>query len=381
MQIGIDIRCLMQPNYSGVAEYTFNLLKNIFDIDHRNQYLLFYNARQNVASNLPQFNYPNVKFAGFNYPNKLFNLSLRALKYPKIDKLLGDVDVFFMPNLNFASCSKKSRKIMTVHDLSFEISPHFFSKKRSLWHKIINPRRLISDCDKIIAVSQNTKNDLINLYAVPEAKIKVIYSGVDSQFYRKLDKTSPDFKQIKQKFQLPKNFIFFLGTLEPRKNVESIIEAFDILKNNHPDLENLNLIITGEKGWHYQDIFCLINKSPWQKQIKCLGYVSAEEKVCLYNSAELFVFPSYYEGFGLPVLEAQACGLPVIAGLNSSFPEILGDSALLTAPDNLTELSQAIYRILSETEFKQNMINKGFKNVQSFSWEKTAQKTLEIFTL
>ncbi len=380
MRIGIDIRCLMQPNYSGVAEYTSNLLKNLFNLDKNNQYLLFYNARQNVEYNLPKFNYPNVKFKGFKYPNKLFNLSLKVLRYPKIDNLLEHTDIFFIPNLNFIALSKKCQKIITIHDLSYEISPHFFSHKRQWWHKIINPRQLIANCDKIIAVSQNTKNDLINLYKIPDTKIKVINSGIDQQLYKKIEKDDYHFAEITKRYQLPKQFIFFLGTLEPRKNVESLIEAFNQLKKR-PEFKNLELVLAGEKGWHYQNIFKLIEKSPYKKQIKYLGYIPKAEKPYLYNLAELFIFPSYYEGFGLPALEAQACGTPIIASLNSSFPEILADSAFLVASDNLTELSQAISQVLSQPELKQNLIHKGFENAKRFSWAKTAEQTLKLFTL
>ncbi len=380
MRIGIDIRCLMQPNYSGVAEYTYNLLKNLFESDRDNEYLLFYNAQQDVKANLPRFDYENVQFKSFKYPNKLFNLSLKLFKFPKINDLLGGVDIFFIPNLNFIALSKKCKRVITIHDLSYEIFTHFFSPKRKWWHKIINPHYLISTCDKIIAVSKNTKNDLINLYKIPDSNIEVIHSGVDHQIYKRLERSDYRFNEIIKKYQLPEKFIFFLGTLEPRKNVEGLIEAFNQLKKNQPDWKNLNLVIAGDKGWHYQEIFELIEKSPYKNQIKYLGYIKKGEKPFLYNLAELFVFPSYYEGFGLPVLEAQACGTPVIAGLNSSFSEIAGDSAFLVNVDNITEINQAILQILNENELKDELIIKGLKNVKRFSWKKTALQTLKILT-
>lgn len=377
-KIGIDVRCLMHKNYSGVAEYTYNLLTNLFKIDKENQYQLFYNSKTDVSANLPKFNLPNVKYCAFNYPNKLLNFSFKFLNYPKIDQLIDKVDLFFLPNLIFSALSADCKKIITVHDLSFEIFPNFFSVKRRLWHKIINPKKIINRCDKIIAVSQNTKNDLINLYKIKAEKIKVIYSGVETELYKKINHPKK-LTTIKEKYQLADNFILYLGTIEPRKNIEGIIQSFNLLKNNYPNLHNLQLVIAGDKGWKYETVFSLAQNSSYSQDIKFIGYVSRKDKPFLYNLAQIFIFPSFYEGFGLPVLEAQACGTPVIAGLNSAFPEILKDTAVLVNPDNLTEISQAINEILTNQPFKENLIKKGLTNIQRFTWRKTAQQTLDYF--
>ncbi|MFA5189002.1 MAG: glycosyltransferase family 1 protein [Patescibacteria group bacterium] len=381
MNITIDIRCLMQANYSGVSEYAFNLLDNLFKIDSQNQYQLFYNSHQDISNNLPDFNYPNVKFFGFKYPNKFFNLGLKLLRYPKIDKILPPADIFFMPNLNFIALRAGGKKTITIHDLSFDLFPSFFSLKRQLWHKFINPRKLNAGFDKIIAVSDNTKNDLMNLYQLPGQKIKVIHSGLDHNLYKPLDKNDPKFLEIKAKYQLPESFILFLGTLEPRKNLTGIIEAFNLLKNNNSQLADLHLLIAGAPGWNYKKIFEIANNSPYTKQIFYLDYISRQDKPYLYNLARAFIFPSFYEGFGFPALEAQACGLPVMAANNSAFPEILGDSAFLVNPDHLEEIAASLNEILSNQELKQDLINKGLENAKRFSWEKCAQKTLDYLTL
>lgn len=379
MKIGIDIRCLMQPNYSGVAEYTYNLLTNLFKIDKDNQYLLFYNSSQDVSGNLPNFSGANIKTIGFNYSNKLLNLGLKFFKYPKIDQLLNQVDIFFMPNLNFIALTKQCKKVITVHDLSFKLFPAFLSKKRRLWHAFINPKKLIASSDKIIAVSANTKNDLINYYKIPEHKIKVIYSGLDHDLYRVIAKNDPQLAVIKKKYQLPDSFLLFLGTLEPRKNIIGLIEAFNLFKAQPSEFANMHLVIAGERGWNYQQIFTLAENSPFTKQIFYLDYIKRQDKPYIYNLASLFLFPSFYEGFGFPVLEAQACGLPVIASTNSSFPEILNESACLIKPDHLEEISQTILQIESDPQLKQDLINKGLANVKRFSWPTCAQETLRYF--
>jgi glycosyltransferase involved in cell wall biosynthesis len=377
MNIAIDIRCLMSPNYSGVAQYTYNLLNQLFTLDKENHYKLFYNSSQNVTANLPKFDFPNVEFYGFKYPNKLLNAAFLFLNYPEIEQMVKGSDLFFIPNPNFCALSGQNTKVITVHDLSFELYPQFFSLKQRLWHKAIRARQLITGSQKIITVSNSTKNDLIKLYGIEPDKIKVIYSGINHDLYRVLDKSDFKFKQISEKYNLPENFIFYLGTIEPRKNIEGIIEAFDLAKTKNPELANTHLVIAGDNGWKFKNVFTTAAKSPYADQIHFIGYVPENHKTYLYNLAKLFIFPSFYEGFGLPVLEAQACGTPVITSLNSSFPEIVADSAILINPDNLTEISRAIIQILTIPELKQSLIQKGLINSQRFSWQKSAQETLE----
>ena len=377
MNIAIDIRCLMNPNYSGVAQYTYNLLDHLFKIDKQNHYKLFYNSSQNISGNLPKFDYPNVEFYGFKYPNKLLNAAFLFLNYPEIEQLVKGCDLFFVPNPNFCALNKRTNKVITVHDLSFELYPQFFSLKQRLWHKAIKPRQLITTSLKIIADSDNTKNDLIKLYGIEPKKIKVIYPGINHDVYKILDQNDFKFQQIKEKYQLPENFIFYLGTIEPRKNIEGIIEAFNLAKTQNPDSADLHLVIAGDIGWKYKHVFTTADKSSFADQIHFIGYVPENHKAYLYNLAQLFLFPSFYEGFGLPVLEAQACGLPVITSLNSSFPEVVADSAILVNPDNLTEISRAIIQILTIPELKQSLIQKGLTNAQRFSWRQCAQETLD----
>ena len=180
MKIGIDIRCLMAENYSGVSWYTFNLLKSIFELDNNNEYILFYNNSKPV--DLPKFNYPNVSYVGFKYSNKILNLMFVLFNRPKIDQMIGGADVFFMPNINFSALSVNCQKVITVHDLSYLRYPQFLTSKSRFWHQIIIAKKIIQQAERVIAVSENTKKDLIELLGVDESKIKVIYEGVDSKF-------------------------------------------------------------------------------------------------------------------------------------------------------------------------------------------------------
>lgn len=369
MRIGIDIRCLLELQPSGVANYTLNLLENLFAVDKKNHYFLFYNAfrKQNIDLILRLKKYQQVKICGFHLPNKILNASINFLHFPKIDQLLGGVDIFFAPNLEFISLSNKCKKIVTAHDLSFDLYPEFLSLKRKLWHKFINPRKFICSADKIIAVSQNTKKDLINLYKVLPEKISVVYSGIN--FSREASSTHS------MSLQLPDKYILTVSTLEPRKNIESLILAYrQLIKES--EFKDHHLLIVGPKGWKAERIFYLANN---EKNIQFLGFVRDDEKAALFKKAKVFVYPSFYEGFGFPPLEALCYQTPVIASFNSSLPEILENSALYINPYDTAEILSALKQILMNGIYAQQIINNSRRQILKFNWLKTANQTLAVF--
>ena len=361
MKIGIDIRCLMNDKYSGVSWYTYNLLQNIFELDHENEYILFYNSSKQVT--LPEFAYANVKYCGYRFPNKLFNLVVNFFNWPKIDRLIGGVDIFFVPNLHFIAWSDKCRKIVTVHDLSFLYFPEFFTAKMRLWHKLILKKNILGQADSIIADSFNTKNDLIKLLKVPESKIKIIHLGVDKRYFNTVG--AELLANTRKKYDLPDKFILALGTIEPRKNLEGVIAAYKLSGTD------ADLVIAGGQGWK-------VKSSMADACIKFIGYVAEEDKPALYQAAALLVYPSFYEGFGLPLLEAMASGCPVIAGANSSQPEVVGAAGLLVDPNNASEICFAISVLLSDEDFRWEMSRRGREQAAKFSWEATAAETIKL---
>jgi len=365
MKIGIDVRCLMNRQYSGVSWYTFNLLRALFSLDQKNQYLLFYNSSKMVT--LPDFNYINVDWYGYRFPNKLFNFSLNFFHQPQLDKLLGGCDIFFSPNLHFISLSSSCRYLLTVHDLSFLLYPNFFTFKQRFWHWLILKNKILDKATLIISDSYNTKNDLINLLKIPSEKIKVCWLGVNNNYQPIKDPT--ELTRVKNKYHLPDNFILSLGSLEPRKNLISVIKVFNQI--NLP----VNLVIAGAAGWKNQKINRLIKNN---SKIKLLDYIAEEDKPALYNLSKILVYPSFYEGFGLPILEAMACGTPVIAGANSAQGEVLADAGLLVDPDNINQLRQAIDLLLNDSILRQIFIARGLERVKNFTWENTAQQFLQI---
>ena len=372
MNILIDVRSIMDDNYSGVGEYTFNLLNNLFKIDNKNQYFLFYNNFSKVIMPNWHEQYNNVKLCGFNYPNKLINTSFKLTNYPKISNLIKQkIDLTFIPNINFLSLNSKEKTILTIHDLSFELYPSFFSIKRRLWHKIVNPQKLCSCADEIIAVSNNTKKDLINKYKLPENKITVIYPGVTKNFFQTPLQEKSNI--IKEKYKLPEKFILFLGTIEPRKNIIGLIDSYELLRDKYN--HNIPLVLAGGKGWLVKKIYKRANKCKYKKDIIFLDYVLKEEKKYLYDLATLFVFPSFYEGFGFPPLEALACNTPVINSYTGSLCEIMKNKSLMVDPYDVNQLTFLMHQALLSNN---NVLNKKVDK-ELYSWKKTAFQTLELF--
>jgi glycosyltransferase involved in cell wall biosynthesis len=379
MRIGIDVRTLMDKQYSGVPEYSYNLIKTMLkvDIGPGNSYKLFYNSARDISSGMPDFGSDRVEMVKTGYPNKIFNYLLQKnLHRPQIDKMLG-VDVFFMPHINFISLSPETPSVITIHDLSFLRYSEFFSLRKNFWHQMINVKKLLNNFDTIVSVSQNTKNDIVELCGQDPEKIEVIYPGLSSEF-QVLNPDNPGITKVKHKYGLGDDLILYVGTLEPRKNLETLLAAFDSFCQKFPD-SNKELVVVGGRGWKSGQIDRVKKNITHSHKIKFLGYIPGEDKPYLYNSASIFVYPSFYEGFGFPPLEAMACGVPVISSFVSSLPEVLTDSALLIDPYNINELARYLEELSQNNDLRRKMIASGLTTAKKYTWENAAIKHLRLF--
>lgn len=377
MKIAIDARVLMTNLYSGVPEATHNLLKALFALDKQNEYLLFYNSAKPVS--MPDFKADNVRYIHTKLPNKLLNYLLFAgLNQPKISRLLGEsVNLWFMPHLNFIALDPNLINILTVHDLSFLRYPEFFSTRQNVWHRAINAPRLIKNCQQVVAVSEHTKRDLVELVDLDPAKVQVIYGAASSRF-RVLDSSDPSLVSAKIKFNLPPRFIFALATIEPRKNFLSLLSAYEMLKANS-EFADVELVIAGARGWKSSAVYQAAQSSLHHQQIRFLDYVDQSEQVALYNLASVFAFPSYYEGFGIPPLEALACGCPVVSSWGTSLSEVLGEAALLINPYDVADLAEALYSVLTNTKIATSLRVRGPLQASQFGWTTSARQYLDLF--
>lgn len=379
MVIGIDIRMLARGTKTGIEEYTEKLLSNMLGLNTDIRFRLFYNGYKKVKLSYDFLNLPNVKLMEFSLPNRFLDVSSKLAELPKIDKLLGGIDVMFSPHIFLSSLSNKCKSVVTFHDLSFEKYPEFYSKSKSYWHFSMDPKKQAKRASRIITASQSTKSDLISLYGIDTEKIKVIYSGTE-QLERE-DWKDERKKSVKKKYNLPDEYILYLGTLEPRKNIIGLIKAFELFKNRTQNNKlrptSHKLVIAGSKGWLYREIFDRIEKSPVKHDIVLTGFIEEIDKKYIYKLADLFVYPSFYEGFGFPPLEAMSFGVPVITSNVSSLPEAVGDSAIMVDPYDLDELSGAVEEVLTDKKLKNFLIEKGFERIKKFSWQNCARETLK----
>jgi glycosyltransferase involved in cell wall biosynthesis len=380
MKIGIDIRCLAEGKRTGVEEYTAQLLENIFIQDRENEYLLFLSGYKEPQADFGWISkYPNVSIRRFRWPNKLLNFCLWYFRWPKLDLLLGGTDIFFLPNLNFAAFSSKTRVYVTAHDLSFERYPETFSWKRRLWHSFVNFRALCRRSDHVLAVSESTRQDVADMCGVARQKIHTVHSGVSDRF-RVIDRNDAQLLGVKEKYRLPYHFILYLGTVEPRKNLVALIRAYGRLqKTGSPELQKYALVIAGERGWKCAKIFEEIRRSEFRDKIILTGFVSDEDKPALYNLGSLFVYPSFFEGFGFPPVEAMRCGVPVITSNTSSFPEVIDNAGVMVDPYQPEELYQAMREVLSSKDLRESLGKKGLQRSREFSWYKAAQSVLRLW--
>jgi len=375
MRIGIDIRVLGSHLKSGVQEYTENLLAHIIAGNPEIQFKLFYSGDSSLLGKYDWINLSNVEVVKSPISNKLIFASSWLFNYPKLDDLVGGVEVFFSPHFLMAPLNSYCRRITTFHDLSYLRFREFFSLRRVFWHRLqIGSFSRVDPPNKIIAVSDSTKYDLIDKYDIDPERVETIYSGISGDMTRPLQEELDVFRK---KNNLPEKFILFLGKLEPRKNIPALIKAFNLIKDSK-DFDDLHLVIVGAKGWLFKDIFNEAEGSPQKAKIIFKGYINDEDKKFYYSLASAFVYTSFFEGFGFPPLEAMACGTPVIASNNSSLPEVVGDAGLLIDPYNAVDISIAVKSILTDPSFRNSLVKRGLQRVQGFSWEECARRTLDL---
>jgi len=376
MRIGVDIRSLSGPIHSGVGEYVDNLLNALAERDRSNEYYLYSNAFKRTAGTAGEIDNMHFHYRRFRTPNILNHFTLRFFRFPKLDKKLK-TDIFFAPNLNFLALENFSKAIITVHDLSFLRFKEYFSKKRIAWHNSLGVGSILRKAGRVVAVSENTKNDIVELYRIKPEKIKVIYSGIDRGTFSGQEPETG--QSIKLKYDLPDKYILCLGTVEPRKNTVGAIEAYEIFRQKNKSFRELKLVIAGAPGWKTSHFYEKLHSSAYRDDIILTGYISRNEKKAIYSQALMLLYPSFYEGFGFPPLEAMACNIPVIAGQNSSMAEILKDSALLVNPADSNEIAEAIGRLAACHELRQEYSARGAIKAKEYSWDAAADKYLDLF--
>ncbi|MFA5985877.1 MAG: glycosyltransferase family 1 protein [Parcubacteria group bacterium] len=378
MKIGIDARCFAQGKRTGVEEYAQKLLEAIFRNDPHNEYVLFFNALRHKNSDFSWATiFPHVSVVSFAIPNKFLNLSLWLLQYPKIDRLCGGVDLFFMPNSNFISLSRDVPLVLTVHDLSFAHYKRTFSYKRRLWHYFVNPRKLVARATHIMAVSAYTKEDLCKTYGKKKEMVAVSLNGTTS-IKGLLNRNDIELIDVKRKYNLPYNFILYFGTIEPRKNIVGLVRAYEIFRKKNPHITP-HLVLAGSRGWNMHTIEYAIASSCFSADIHVITDIPEEDKEAFYALATVFVYPSFFEGFGFPPLEAALCKKPIIMSHTTSMPEVVEEGVIMIDPYRTEELVAALHAVFTQKEFTQYSEKSNTATLRhKFSWDRNARDFLRV---
>ncbi len=312
----------------------------------------------------------------FPLPVRLSNLLLASGFRPGLsywEKYFDSPDILHGTNYSVYPC-QNSLKVMNIYDLTFIKYPQYVDGVVKTYTERV--RRCLQWTDLVLTISESSKQDIIEYLHVAPEKIYVtpLASRYNPSFLDQANIHKWE-KQIKYDFSQP--YILFVSTIEPRKNIENIITAFNLLNQKYQIPHQLVLI--GNKGWNYKPIFAAIENSPWQNKIHHLQYLNNQLVGLFYSQADVFVYPSHYEGFGLPVLEAMTLGAPVVTGNTSSLPEVAGDAAILIDPKDPIQLAEAILQVISNSQLRQELINKGRDRAKLFSWERTAKETLKAY--
>lgn len=372
MRIGIDIRHLCNEHHSGIGYYTINLINALSKIAPDDNFFLFATGSTQRLSKLPTFNGKNIHLVKRSIPNKLLTIAMKAPGGKTLESFFSEkIDCWLFPNLNIVRTNLPYA--ITMHDVSFSLFPQFFTPKQTLWHRQTNIKQLLEDARQIFSVSKKTKYDIQDIFNIEPKKIKITHLGVDQSFHSKRE---PSDQNYIRHYGISAPYILTLSTLEPRKNIESVIEAFD-----HIEDKELHLVIAGGSGWKTTSISQSLIRAKHRDRIHILGYVADKHKAALMREASAFIFPSFYEGFGLPILEAMACGAPVITSFTSSMPEVAQDAAIFVDPFNTRDIEQAINCICKNLELQSLLSKRGIAQAKKFTWEKTAKITLKQLKL
>ncbi|MFH7027162.1 MAG: glycosyltransferase family 4 protein [Heteroscytonema crispum UTEX LB 1556] len=285
----------------------------------------------------------------------------------------GSPDILQGTNYSVYPCNN-CLKVMNIYDLTFIKYPDYIDSVVKTYTERV--QRCLQWTDLVLTISESSKKDIIEYLNVDPDKIYV--TPLASRYHSDYLSASMMHKLEQEvNYDFSKPYLLFVSTIEPRKNINAIISAFNYLKKQHK-IEH-QLILIGKKGWNYEPIFTAIESSPWKNEIHHLDYLSNELVALFYSRADVFVYPSHYEGFGLPVLEAMTLGAPVVTANTSSIPEVTGNAAILIDPNDFMQLAEGILKVISDFQLRQELINKGKKRAKLFSWERTAKETLNAY--
>ena len=363
MRIGLDARLVFYHN-AGIGQYILRLSKALAALDPTNEYTLFQSRKDSARLiDAPNF-HRRTLWTPSHHRIERAAMSAELMLYP--------FDVFHSPDF-IPPLKVRAPQVITIHDLAFLLYPRFLTREAARYYGQIDSAWRTAA--HIIAVSNSTKRDATRLLGIPDDKISVIYEAAHSTA-RRIPREEAR-AHVRTKYGVADDFILFVSTIEPRKNLPTLLAAYSKLRDNYKS--NAPLLIAGHKGWLTEEVDQTIEKYKLQNIVCFLGGVPTSELKYLYNAARVFALPSFYEGFGLPPLEAMASGTPVIVSNTSSLPEVVGDAGMLVDPNDVEAWTVALHRVLTDDALHAEMSEKSLKRAAHFSWERAARETLNVY--
>jgi glycosyltransferase involved in cell wall biosynthesis len=363
MRIAIDARKLHD---FGIGTYVSNLVRGLSRLDHDHEYhLICHPYDEEFCRSLG----PNFRAL----PDLAGNYSVREQFAIPYDIWRAKIDLFHAPHYVLPPLVP-AKSVVTIHDCIHLRFPQYLPNRVAHYYAQYFMAAAAKKASRVLTVSEASKRDIIHFLRTPPDKIDVVYNGFDE---RLTTPTAEEEARVRDRFQLDAPFVLYAGNIKPHKNVDRLIEAFAKLRAR--GLGHVNLLIIGDEISKYSSLRRLVHRHQIRRQVRFLGFVSTDTLAALYRLARLFVFPSLYEGFGLPPLEAMASGTPVIASNTSSLPEVVGDAALLIDPLNADEIADAMVRVLTNDALRDDLVRRGFERVKQFSWDRSVRRTHDIY--
>ena len=376
MKIAFDGQPLLNANKTGIAYYEDGLVKGMLKYYPENEYQLdvfTFRHKDRIEQLQKEYSHKLVLKKCVWLWDRIFRVFTFLIYIPYDCFFSGEREITHFCNY-VIPFGVRGKKVVTIHDLAFREYPQTIRTRTMMMLKM-NLRKTLKRADAIAVDSAFTKSELVKYYNVQKGKIYVVPCGIDKEKYEEKRSVKP----VKEKFGIDGEYFLYLGTLEPRKNIVRLIKAYDeFRKENEKDILP-DLVIAGGKGWMYDEIYEMVNKKHLEKWIIFTDYVSEEEKIALMQGAFAFCFPSLYEGFGLPPMEAMACGTPVITSCTSSLDEVAGEAALKVNPESVQQIASALTKMHREEDIRQKLIEKGRKQAAKYTWENASDALYKVF--
>ena len=355
----------LENGKAGIGCYTYNLISELSGILGDNEELAV-GIRRKLLNKTGDLGLEGVRILATN--------ERYIRKYaPFCPGWMKGFDVYHQPN--YIPHAFNGKTITTVHDMSYRVFPQYHPRRRVILLRAFEGR--LRRLDRIITDSKYSRRQIVEMLRVPEERVTVTYLGAGSQ-YQPMSISQDKKIELQSRYGLHEQFLLYVGTIEPRKNLERLITAFHLYRQEEPGSE-VKLVLAGGKGWLNEDIFARVHTLHLEQDVIFTGYVHNEDLPPLYNMALAFVYPSLYEGFGLPPLEAMSCGTPVISSNTSSIPEVVGDAGILIDPYQVNDLADAIYRVAGSGALREKMSSMGLERARRFSWKQCAIDTLQVY--